>query len=165
MKYITTIGDQQFTIDINRDDQVTVDGQVIDVDMQQMRDTTMHSVIINGQSYDVRMNEGDGVYVAQLRGQVFEVTVEDEHTRRLAGLKSGLGVVVGEAIIKAPMPGVVVDILVSPGQTVAKGDIVLILESMKMQNEFKSPQAGTVHTLRVAAGDKVEQNAVLLTIA
>ncbi len=160
MKYITTIGDQQFTIDINRNDQVTIDGQVIEVDMQQMRDTTMYSVIINGQSYDVRMNERDGVYAAQLRGQVFEVIVEDEHTRRLAGLKSGLGVVVGEAVIKAPMPGVVVDILVSPGQTVAKGDIVLILESMKMQNEFKSPQAGKVHTLLVAAGDKVEQNAV-----
>ncbi len=165
MKYITTIGDQQFTIDINRDDQVTVDDQVIDVNMQQMQDTTMYSVIINGQSYDVRMSERDGVYAAQLHGQVFEVVVEDEHTRRLAGLKSGLGVVVGEVVIKAPMPGVVVDILVSPGQTVAKGDIVLILESMKMQNEFKSPKAGTVHTLRVAAGDKVEQNAVLLTIA
>ncbi len=165
MKYITTIGDQQFTIDINRDDQVTVDDQVIDVNMQQMRDTTMYSVIINGQSYDVRMNERDGVYAAQLRGQVFEVIVEDEHTRRLAGLKSGFGVVVGEAVIKAPMPGVVVDILVSPGQTVAKGDIVVILESMKMQNEFKSPKAGKVHTLRVAVGDKVEQNAVLLTIA
>ena len=165
MKYITTIGDQQFTIDINRAGQVTVDDEVIDVDMQQMQDTTMHSVIINGQSYDVRMNEGDGVYVVQLRGQVFEVVVEDEHTRRLAGLKSGPGVVTGEAVIKSPMPGVVVDVLVTLEQTVGRGDIVVILESMKMQNEFKSPRAGKVHTLRVAAGDKVEQNAVLLTIA
>ncbi len=165
MKYITIIGDQQFTIDINRDGQITVDGEIINVDMQQTRDTTMHSIIIEGQSHDVRMNEEGGVYVAQLRGQIFEVTVEDEHTRRLAGLKSGPAPITGEVVIKSPMPGVVVDVLVSQGQTVEKGEVVVILESMKMQNEFKTPRAGTVQTARVAAGDKVEQNTILLTIA
>ncbi len=165
MKYMTIVGDEQFTVDINRDGQVTVDGEVINVDMQQMQDTTMHSIIINGQSHDVRMSEGDGMYLVQLGGEIFEVIVEDERTRRLAGLKSGPGAITGEVIIKAPMPGVVVDVLVCQGQAVEKGDLVVILESMKMQNEFKAPRAGKVRTLRVAAGDKVEQNAVMLTIA
>lgn len=164
MKYITTVGDRQFTIDINHNGQVTVDGEVINVDMQQMLDTTMHSIIINGQSHDIRMNEGDGVYIAQLRGEIFEIVVEDERTRRLAGLKGGPGAVTGEAVIKAPMPGVVVDILVTQNQEVQKGDIVLILESMKMQNEFKAPRTGVVYSVRVAPGDKVDQNAVMLTI-
>lgn len=164
MKYITTVGDKQFTIDINRDGQVTVDGVVISTDMQQMQDTTMHSIIIDGRSHDIRMNQGAGVYIVQLRGDIIEVTVEDEHTRRLTGLKSDPSAMLGEAVIKAPMPGVVVDVLVNQGQEVAQGDIVVILESMKMQNEFKAPRAGKIHSLRVAAGDKIEQNAVMLTI-
>jgi biotin carboxyl carrier protein len=164
VKYITTVGNEQFTIDINRDGQVTINGEVIQVDMQQMLDTTMHSIIIDDKSHDIRMNEGDGVYVIQLRGEIFEVVVEDERTRRLAGLKSDPSAITGEAVIKAPMPGVVVEVLVTQEQEVDKGDILVILESMKMQNEFKAPRSGRVHALRVAPGDKVEQNAVMITI-
>ena len=164
MKYLTIIGDKQFTLDINRNGEITLDGQVMNVDMRQMLDTTMYSVIIDGVSHDVRMREGDGVYLAELNGDIFEVVVEDERTRRLAGLKGGPGAITGEAVIKAPMPGVVIDVPVKAGQEVQQGDIVLILESMKMQNEFKAPRAGKVHTLRVAPGDKVEQGAVMLTI-
>jgi acetyl/propionyl-CoA carboxylase alpha subunit len=164
MKYVTTVGGKQFVIDINHAGEVTVDGEVINVDMQQTLDTTMYSMVIDGKSHDVRMNQGDGVYVVQLRGQIFEPVVEDERTRRLAGLKGGRAADSGEALIKAPMPGVVVDVLVSPGQEVAEDDIVVIMESMKMQNEFKAPRAGRVHAVRVAAGDKIEQNAVMVTI-
>ena len=164
MKYLATVGDAQFTIDINRGGQVMVDGKVVDVDMRQMLDTTMYSVIIDGISHGVRMNEGDGVYIAELSGQIFEVVVEDERTRRLAGLKGDPGAITGEAIIRAPMPGVVIEVLVTQEQEVEKGDIVVILESMKMQNEFKAPRSGRVHTLRVAPGDRVEPDTVMLTI-
>lgn len=164
MKYITTVGDGQFTIDINHAGEITVNGEVIDVDMLQMQDTTMYSIIIDGKSHDVRMNEGDGIYIVQLSGEVLEVVVEDERTRRLAGLKSGPAAATGETVVKAPMPGVVVEVLVKPGQAVEQGDIVVILESMKMQNEFKAPRSGQVHLVRVAPGDKVEQNGVMLTI-
>ena len=58
-----------------------------------------------------------------------------------------------------------VEIPVKQGQEVKRGDIVVILESMKMQNEFKAPRDGTVHVIRVAPGDKVEQNTIMLTIA
>lgn len=165
MKYITTIGTEQYTIDINQDGQVTLNGEVINAEMRQMLDTTMYSILIDNGSYDVRMNEGDEVYVVQLSGEIFEVVVEDERTRRLAGLKSGSAAVTGEAVVKAPMPGVVVEIPVKQGQEVKRGDIVVILESMKMQNEFKAPRDGTVHAIRVEPGDKVDQNAILLTIA
>ncbi|MDX1521912.1 MAG: biotin/lipoyl-containing protein [Anaerolineae bacterium] len=164
MKYITTIGDQQFTIDINRDGQVTVDGEVVNIDMRQMDDTTMYSILMEGQSHDIRMSVGDSVYRAELSGEIFEVVVEDERTRRLAGLKGNADAMTGEAVIKAPMPGVVVEVLVRQGQRVEKGQIVIILESMKMQNEFKAPRTGEIHAVRVRAGDKVEQNAVMVTI-
>ncbi|RME77180.1 MAG: biotin/lipoyl-binding protein [Chloroflexi bacterium] len=164
MKYITTINDQEFTIEINQDNQVTVNGQPVEVDMHQMLDTTMHSLIINGQSYDVRMKEGTGAYVVELKGHLFEVTVADERTRRLAGIKSSFSAG-GEAIIKAPMPGVVVEVPVSPGQPVEAGDVVVIFESMKMQNELKAPRTGQVHAVRVSPGDRVDQNAILVTIS
>lgn len=164
MKYVTTIGEEQFTIDINKEGQITLNGEVIDADMQQMPDTTMYSIIVDGRSHDVRLNQGEGVYLVQIGGEIFEVVVEDERTRRLAGLKGGPAAITGEAVMKAPMPGVVVDVPVREGQVVEKGQIVLVLESMKMQNEFKAPRGGTVHAVRVTPGDKVEQNAVLLII-
>ena len=164
MKYVTIVANQQFVIDINHAGEITVNDQVINVDMLQMQDTTMYSMIIDGKSHDVRMNEGDGVYVVQLSGDIFEVVVEDERTRRLAGLKGGPAAATGEVVIKAPMPGVIIDIPVTRGQEVEKGDILVIMESMKMQNEFKAPRAGQVHAIRVAPGDKVEQNAVMVTI-
>ena len=165
MKYVTIVGDEQFTIDINQTGEITVNGETINVDMLQMQDTTTYSTIIDGVSHDVRMNEGDGLYIVQLSGEIFEVVVEDERTRRLAGLKGSAAAISGEAVISAPMPGVVVEVLVTEGQSVETGDIVLILESMKMQNEFKAPRAGQVHLVRVAPGDKVEQNGVMLTIS
>ena len=165
MKYLTTIAGEQFTIDINQDDQIVVNGETIQVNMQQMLDTTMHSIIIDGQSHDVRMGEGDGIYIVQLSGQIFEVVVEDERTRRLAGVRSSLDTVSGEAIIKAPMPGIVVEVLAEPGEAVEQGAVLVILESMKMQNEFKAPRAGRVHAVRVVAGDKVEQGAIMVTIS
>lgn len=164
MKYVTIVGEEQFVIDINQTGEITVNDEVVNVDMQELDDTTMHSIIIDGESHDIRMNEGDGVYLVQLGGEIFEVVVEDERTRRLAGVKGGPADITGEAVVKAPMPGVVVEVLVEPGQTVEKGDIVIILESMKMQNEFKAPRSGTVHGVRVAAGDKIDQNSVMLTI-
>lgn len=164
MKYVTTIGEHQFVIDINREGQVTVDGEVIDIDMRQLLDTTMYSIITNGQSHDVRLTEMEESYNVQVSGQIFEVQVEDERTRRLAGLRSLSGISAGEIIIKAPMPGVVIEVPVQPGQKVEAGDIVVILESMKMQNEFKAPRAGKVHTVRVAPGARVDQNMVMVTL-
>lgn len=164
MKYITTVGDEQFIVEINQRGEITVNDQVLNVDLQQMPDTTMYSMIIAGGSHDVRMSEGDGFYEVQVSGDIFQVVVEDERTRLLAGLKRGAGAGTGEVLVKAPMPGVVVEIPVVKGQKVFKGDIVLVLESMKMQNEFKAPRDGEVHSIRVETGQTVEQNTVMLTI-
>lgn len=164
MKYIATVGDEQYTIDINQDGQITVDGEVINIDMRQLEDTTMYSLIIEGRSHDIRMHEGDGAYLVQMSGEIFDVVVEDERTRRLAGLRGTPAAITDEIDIKAPMPGVVVEVPVKEGDAIEKGDIVIILESMKMQNEFKSPKTGVIKKIRVKIGDKVDQNAVMVTV-
>ena len=66
--------------------------------------------------------------------------------------------------MRAPMPGLVIAILVNEGQSVEKGDVLVILESMKMQNELKSPRPGMIARMRVRAGDSVEQKQTLLSV-
>ncbi|NIT57085.1 MAG: hypothetical protein GWN00_12880 [Aliifodinibius sp.] len=111
------------------------------------------------------VDDNDELYQVMLKSTLYEVKVEDERTRRLAGLVGGSSPIVGEILIKAPMPGVIVSIPVQERQKVTKEDIVVVLESMKMQNEFKSPKDGIISSIRVAPGDKVDQHAIMVTIS
>lgn len=92
------------------------------------------------------------------------MVVEDERERRL---RAALGSRVAdreEFHLRAPMPGLVVSIPVSEGEHVDKGDVLVVLESMKMQNELKSPRPGTVSRVRVKTGDSVELRQTLLSV-
>ena len=70
----------------------------------------------------------------------------------------------GDFMLKAPMPGLVIDVPVAEGQAVKKGDVLVILESMKMQNEFKAPLDGIVQRIKVKPGQTVEQHVLMLTV-
>lgn len=69
-----------------------------------------------------------------------------------------------DGVLKSPMQGTIVDILVSPGDEVSEGDVVLILEAMKMENEIHAPRSGVVRDIAVAKGDAVTPDDVLATI-
>jgi biotin carboxyl carrier protein len=165
MKYLATIEGQEFVIDVNREREVSVAGVAHTADMQIIGDSRLYSLILDGKSYDIFIDEQDEHYLLVMQEGIFEVKVEDERTRRLAGLQRAPVAPAGEIAIKAPMPGVVVDLPVVAGQSVETGERVAVLESMKMQNEFKSPRAGVVRTVRVKAGERVDQHQILLTIA
>ncbi len=110
------------------------------------------------------MQRGDENWQVLLRGRLYPVTVEDEREKRLrAAAGSGVSES-GEFHLKAPMPGLVVAIPVTEGQAVKKGEVLLILESMKMQNELKAPRDGIVNRIKVKAGESVEQKQPLLSI-
>jgi len=100
----------------------------------------------------------------QIRGQLFTGVVLDERAQLLASRRGGIGAESGEISIKAPMPGMIVAVPVQEGQAVTAGQTVVILESMKMQNELKSPRAGTVQRVSTSAGQSVEQGKLLITI-
>ncbi|MEJ2555226.1 MAG: biotin/lipoyl-binding protein [Anaerolineae bacterium] len=165
MKYIATVGDQEFTIDVNREGEVTVNGTTYAVDMQGVGSECLYSLIVDGKSYDIFIDERDENFLVVMWGGLFEVQVQDERTRRLAGLRRGPVAPVGEVLVKAPMPGVVTEVPVRENQPVEAGDIVVVMESMKMMNEFKTPRAGVVHNVRVKVGDKVDQNQIMVTIS
>ncbi len=167
MKYVTTINDKSYVIEINDDRRVIVDGVEYAVDFESVSGQPVYSLLIDGRSYEayVYQNEAADDWQVLIRGDLFTALVEDEREKRLraaAGAASGSS---AEYNLRAPMPGLVVAVPVAEGQTVQKGDILVVLESMKMQNELKCPREGNVTRVKVKAGDNVEHNQVLVTVS
>lgn len=164
MKYITYVDDQEFTIVIDRDDQIMVNDQVYHVDFQQLVEGGMLSLLLNNRSLEAIVEERDEAWEVLLRGELYSVQVQDERAFRLAKARGTAAETHGEVIIKSPMPGLIVAIPVEPGQEVKKGDQVIILESMKMENELRSPRDGVVLRVHVVQGASVEKDQALVTI-
>ncbi|MGH2619245.1 MAG: acetyl-CoA carboxylase biotin carboxyl carrier protein subunit [Anaerolineales bacterium] len=164
MKYLATIGDRTFEIEINAEGQILADGQLLAVDFQSVADQPVYSLLLDGESFEANVSSAEQHIEVLLRGHLFVVTVEDERQRRLRESTSGGPIQEGEYNLTAPMPGLVVAIPVGEGQEVEQGQNLVILESMKMQNELKAPRPGTVERIRVGPGDSVEQNQVLLSL-
>jgi biotin carboxyl carrier protein len=164
MKYITTVEDRQFLVEIIDEKHVSVDGKVYEVDFESVSGQPVYSLIVDGKSHESYVAPGDHDWQVLIRGRLYPVTVEDEREKRLRSAAGGGVAETGEYHLRAPMPGLVVAILVEENQAIKKGQVLLILESMKMQNELKSPRDGTVGRVRVKAGETVEQKQTLLSV-
>jgi biotin carboxyl carrier protein len=164
MKYIVTIGDSVREIEVNVGDEIVIDGQRMRVNFQDVAGEPVYSLLLDGRSFEAYVQPGEAGMQVLLHGQLFSVLVEDDRQRRLRESGTGKVVPLGEYHLKSPMPGLVVALPVQEGQLVARGDNLVILESMKMQNELKAPRDGIVCRLRVSPGESVELNQVLLTL-
>lgn len=118
-----------------------------------------------GHSYRIELLEADipnRSYTLRIDGAIFQADISDYYER----LVHQLGLTVGGSHkvnnVKAPMPGLVISVLVEPGQTVQKGDPLLILEAMKMENIIKAAGDGTVKNVTASKGQAVEKGHVLL---
>jgi len=165
VRYITTIGETEFIVDVLDKRHVSVNGQVMEVDFENISGQPVYSMVIDGKSYEAYVYEVEDEWQVLLLGQEYPIKVQDEREKRLGTAAGGAVAESGEFHLKAPMPGRVVAVAVQPDQEVAKGDVLVILESMKMQNELRSPRAGKVTRVRVKAGDTVEQRQTLVTIS
>lgn len=164
MKYVATIGAKEYLVDIQDERSVMVDGVTYQVDFDSVHGQPVFSLLVDGKSYESYVYLGDEDWNVLMHGTLYRVTVEDEREKRLRAQSGGNIAERGEYHLKAPMPGLIVTIPVSEGQKVERGDVLVILESMKMQNELKSPRDGTVTRLRVKRGDSVEQRQTLLSV-
>ncbi|MBM4426808.1 MAG: acetyl-CoA carboxylase biotin carboxyl carrier protein subunit [Chloroflexi bacterium] len=164
MKYITTVNGKEFEIEIVDERHIRIGDRLLTVDFESVSGQPVFSLILDGKSFESFVYQGDEDWEVLLRGRQFQVRVEDEREKRLRAAAGG-GVAEGcEFHLKAPMPGLVVAIPVIEGQTVKKGQVLLILESMKMQNELKAPRDGVVERIRVKTGESVEQKQTILSI-
>lgn len=164
MRYITTIGEREFLIEIIDESHIQLDGKVYQVDFDQIAGQPVYTMLLEGSSYESFVYESSDGWQILLQGRSYQAQVVDEREKRLrAAMDSHLGER-AEFHLKAPMPGLVVSIPVEDGQVVQKGDVLLLLESMKMQNELKSPRQGVVSRIRVHPGERVEQQQTLLSV-
>jgi len=164
MKYITKVNDQEFIIEIDQEGQVSVDGRPYAVDFQQLSEGGILSLLLNNHSLEAIVEERENGWEVLIRGELYSVDVQDERAYRLARARGTVTEITGEATIESPMPGLIIDVLVEPNQVVQKGDKIVILESMKMENELRSPRDGVVKHVYVGPGASVEKNQVLATI-
>ncbi|MFN8413151.1 MAG: biotin/lipoyl-containing protein [Anaerolineales bacterium] len=163
MKYITTVNGKEFEIEVVDERHIRIGEHLIEVNFETISGQSVHSLIVDGKSHEAFVYEGDEDWQVLLRGKQYQVKVEDEREKRLRVAAGGVSEG-GEFHMKAPMPGLVVAVSVEEGQEVEKGQVLVILESMKMQNELKAPRAGKVERIRVKPGESVEQKQTLLSI-
>jgi biotin carboxyl carrier protein len=164
MKYVTTVGGREYIVDILDDHQISVDGEIYQVDFMPMGDQQVYSLVVNGKSVDAHVYPNEDIWQVIFQGNLFSATVEDEREKRLRAALGGRVAEHEDFHLKAPMPGMVISIPVHEGQMIQKGDVLAVLESMKMQNELRSPRNGKVIRLRVKAGDRVEYKETMLSV-
>jgi biotin carboxyl carrier protein len=103
-------------------------------------------------------------YKVNVNGTVYEVTVEAMDGAAPAAAAPAAAAPAGGEKVSAPMPGTILDVRVSNGQTVKKGDILFILEAMKMENEIMAPCGGTIASVSATKGAAVDSGALLCVI-
>jgi biotin carboxyl carrier protein len=163
-KYITSIKGKEYTIEILESGKVSLNGQVYEMDFESISGQPVYSLLLDGGSFQADVYPGDeDTLQVLMRGVLYEATVEDEREKRLSKA-AGAVAQTGEFVLRAPMPGLVVKVAVAEGEAVKTAQVLVILESMKMQNELKSPRDGKVLRVQVKAGDSVEQRQILLSV-
>ena len=140
---------------------VTIAGEAVVVDASETGNGAW-SILLDGASYRAEVTEQDGRYLVGVDGERYAIRVEEE-SRYIIRTRGAQGREPGQ-VLKAPMPGKVTLIEVTVGQAVAPGDGLIVLEAMKMENEFKAQAAGTVKEIRVAVGQPVNPGDVLVVI-
>lgn len=143
---------------------ITLNETPFDWDMVKLTDRTFH-IIRNHQSFTAEVldiNAVEKTVSLKINGHIHTVALKDRFDLLLE--KMGMSNVATAKVntIKAPMPGLIVAVSVQPGDTVQKGDSVLVLEAMKMENLLKAPGDATVKNIRVMPGDRVEKGQVLI---
>jgi biotin carboxyl carrier protein len=164
MKYIATINDKTYEIEINSEREITLDGKTMSVDFFPIKGPAIISLLLEGQSYEARVNPTDVGWEIFLLGQRYLVAVEDERQRELREISSTHAVHRETFHLKAPMPGLIVAVPIEEGERVKRGTNLVVLESMKMQNELKAPRDGEVTAIRIKPGDNVDQEQVLVVL-
>lgn len=146
------------------DNQIKIDGKKTDIDLVKLLDQKFH-ILENHKSYNIEVIHADHSlkrFSIKVNNNIYDLNLLTELDILLD--KMGMSAASDERMdsVKAPMPGLVLDILVEAGQSVNKGDNLLVLEAMKMENIIKASGSGTVKAIRINRKDAVEKNQLLI---
>lgn len=163
MLQVKTGNDKTWQVDIQKNE-VYLNGELLNWDISPIGPNTYH-IIKGARSYTAELvsaNYQEKAFTFKINGAVQTVSVKDRFDLLLD--KLGMSNANAHKIndVKAPMPGLILDIKVQPGQEVKKGDPIMVLEAMKMENIIKSPGDGVVKEVKVQVKQNVEKNQVLI---
>ncbi|WP_022822108.1 acetyl-CoA carboxylase biotin carboxyl carrier protein subunit [Hymenobacter norwichensis] len=164
MLQVSTNSTQTWDVDYHPNGAITVNNELFEWNITALGQSRFH-MVYNNQSVVAEVVDADytaKTFRVKLNGQLVELQVKDRFDLLLSKLgMSAIGVSkVNE--LKAPMPGLIVAVRVEPGQTVQKGDALLVLEAMKMENILKAPADGTIGVIKVELRDNVTKGQVLI---
>lgn len=157
---------QQYKIE-EREGKLYLNDVLLDLDISDLGKQHFH-VIENNKSYEaelLELNKEEKYVLIKVNTNVYRFDVSDQYDILLKEM--GLDKLNQHTVkeLKAPMPGLVLQLMVQTGDEIKKGDNLLILEAMKMENILKAPADAIVKSIIIKAGDKVEKNQVLIQFA
>lgn len=166
---VITINNNEYIAKFDKKDEsiIYLNGNSYKIELLKQLGNNIFSFSVNNRIVQVELElRDDGPSIINADGFSFEIEITDE-TKKL--LKKFLAQTDGAdsknyAIVKAPMPGMIIKILVNEGESVNKGDKIIIIEAMKMENAITSPINGVVTSIKVTEAKAVEKDAVLMEI-
>jgi biotin carboxyl carrier protein len=166
MAFIAKLGEQSYNVEIEEIGKslyrVAIDGNEFLVDGKKTGRTN-YSLIVDNRSFEIEVDSAEDEYRVLVDGRNYHVHLVDERRVRVGGGQSDVQLQ-GRQKVSVPMPGKVIAVLVSEGDSVERGQGLVIVEAMKMENEVRSPIAGEVKEIKVKPGDAVEGGAVLVIV-
>lgn len=167
MKYFAEVRGRRFECEVeveNSETFVQVNGTRYRVDLEHVAATGAYSLLVDGRSFEFALHDhGEDYELAGAAGS-FRVRVEDERTRAARDVVASAGGPKGPHKIKSAMPGIVRELRVAVGDQVAKGQALMILEAMKMQNEIRADRDGVVAAVHVVVLEAIEKGAPLMDL-
>lgn len=161
--YKATIDKSTFEI-TSEDEGLVINGEPLTWDFVKIEKDYFH-ILYKNKSYRAEVVKTDytsKTFTLKINGRIYPVAVKDKFELLLEKMGMNVGASGKINSIKAPMPGLIIDLKVKPGDEVKAGDPLLILEAMKMENILKSPGDGKVKTVKVEKGNSVEKGQILI---
>jgi biotin carboxyl carrier protein len=166
MKFWVTLEGRDTEVEFRTDSGklwLELEGRQLEADFQRLPDGEVYSLLVNGRSHEVRVSPAGDLLEVTLHGTTVPVEVRHPLERILMSVRRTTDVG-GEEIVTAPMPGLLVAFHVRPGDQVAPGQAVAVVEAMKMQNELTARVGGVVSDVLVAERAPVSAGQALLRI-
>ena len=167
--YRLKLGDQEHELEVEEHDggfRVRLGDTWHPVELERVGDGARYSLLLERRPYDVFAEEGPHGYHIVIGSRLFVITTPGPARGRRAGGPADVETTAeaGEWVLTSPMAGVVQEVLVQPGDEVKAGQVVMIVEAMKMQNDLHARRDGTVKAVFVSAGQRVRQGEDLLVL-
>ena len=165
MIYVVEVDGQRYAVDV-REGETIVDGVKYRASMQRVAGTPIRLLHVNDEVHRMVLRErvARGRYRLWLDGHRYDAEALDSRARAIRDMQASVAKPSGPAPLRAPMPGLIVQLRVSVGDSIAAGDGLVVMEAMKMENELRAQSGGRVRAVHVAVGDAVEKGALLVEL-